>query len=131
MSAYSETAEVCLAPLGQYVGDKMVLIPRMRASDPNAVDVLDPSRNTTNFMGTPVDSVVKPLLPNAYDPRADFRPGQMATKPQIEIMPDEAEGMRVEEGDLVFVKRTGITWRVSSVEPDEAGILVLNVNLSG
>lgn len=132
MSAFSAEVLDLAANVGGEYGDLFTLLPRVKAADRNAPDVVDGSRAETSFVGVFIDPQVKPLIANAYDPRTDQRPGTIAGSPRIDIMPDViAGGLVVKVPDLMVSQDTGKTWRVTSIFVTKTGIACCNVNLVG
>ncbi len=132
MSAFTAEVVDLAANVGEQFGDPFTLLPRAKAADPNAPDIVDASRASVAFIGVFLDPQVKPLIRDAYDPRTDQRPGTMAGGPRIDIMPDViAGGLVVKVPDLLQSQTTGKTWRVTSIFVAKTGICRCNVNLVG
>jgi hypothetical protein len=113
-------------------GETFRLLPRVRSSDPNGADIPDAGRSERDFTAVFLDPQVKPNVPEAYDLRADLRPGASAGAPRIDIMPGViASGLVVKVPDLIRCVATGKTWRVSSIFVTKAAIARCFVHLVG
>ncbi len=107
-------------------GEPFLLRPTKRTSDVNAPLVPDVSRPSITLTGIYRETDKSMNVVDAWDSRADRRPGVSMHVHLIEIDP-RRQAVQLEVGDVLQRVGDGTQWRVTSIDSDSAGRQFLNV----
>lgn len=130
-SPYMTAVVGAAAVLSGTFGKEWTLLPRVKGADRNAPVVADTSRPQVTFLARLHTPRAKALIPDAYDPRTDQRPGTSSNHPLLRIQPDQVAlyGLVVAQDDIVLDVEANQRWRVSSARSTSTGTLECIVEL--
>lgn len=130
MTPFIEAARDCIAIVHDHHAEPLLLIPMKRGADVNAAFIADPDRPAVTIRGIFFDSLAKPLIPNAFDPRTDQRPGTNAGKPHFHIPPECAVAqVEIRQGDIIERTTSGRRYRAGAPYAMKSGVVDVPANL--
>jgi hypothetical protein len=130
MTPFMEAARECIALVHDHHAEPLLLIPMKRAADVNDAWGTDPDRPAVTIRGIFFDAHAKSLIPNAFDPRTDQRPGTNAGKPHMHIPPECADAqIEIRQGDLLERTSSGRRYRAGAPYAMKSGVVDVPLNL--
>jgi hypothetical protein len=129
-SPFAIMARAALQPAYAHHAQTFAWTPMRASADVNAPAEPDPTRVAGDVSGCLFDKPAPAAYANAYDHRADQRPGFSGNIPRIEFPPPvEGAPPDVRRLDLL-TDENGATWRVVSTKNLKSGVLSCEVNVT-
>lgn len=127
MSLFATFDKVTQGVVETVLGDTFKLRAMRDTADVNAPRQSDLSRVDASFTGIYSDVPAPMNRPDAWDERADRRPGVVTRIQTIEVDPRRWPGVNPKRGDVIERADDGRRWRVTAATPDDMGRVLLTV----
>jgi hypothetical protein len=134
MLAFDSAVLAATAAVDDMFGEDFVVRPYMRAANPNAPEVPDPTRDVVRLKGVWRTKAANPHEPNAYDTREWRRPGTMGDMPHVEFSTAATAclvGFEIRDGDHIERCSNGVTYRALTPTISPSGTFSVRVNRLG
>jgi hypothetical protein len=133
VSPFVALARAKLAPAFAHHGEEWAHQPMTPAADKTAPAVPDVTRPPQDLIGIYFEKPANPNIVNAYDPRADQRPGSQIGSPRVEFppAPTNPNAFALRAGDILTRASNGRSYQVATPHVTKTGIVVAPINSLG